>query len=93
VSIDIERVGDKAVVRVQDDGPGFSKDAIAHLGRRFTEGSTTRGLGLSLSLAMDILAAHGGRLTVDASTLPPGRRGVRGAAVSISLPLVDLAGR
>ena len=91
VSIDIGCANGKAIVRVQDDGPGFSTDALAHLGQRFTAGSTTRGLGLSLSLAIEILTAHGGELTVDASTLPPGRRGVRGAAVSITLPLLDPA--
>ncbi len=87
VAIDMGCADGRAFVRVQDDGPGFSSDAIANLGQRFGDGSTTRGLGLSLSLAQDVLAAHGGDLKVGASTLPPGRRGVRGAAVTITLPL------
>ncbi len=87
VAIDVSQHEGRAVVCVQDDGPGFSPEALANLGQRFTAGSTARGLGLSLSLATDILAAHGGDLRVDASTLPPGRRGVRGAAVTVTLPL------
>lgn len=79
--------GGKVTVRVQDDGPGFSNEALTTLGQRFTPGSTNRGLGLSLSLAKDILAVHRGELTVEVSSLPPGRRGMRGAAVIVTLPL------
>jgi signal transduction histidine kinase len=87
VSVDIEHSDSKTIVRVQDDGPGFSNEALSTLGQRFTAGSTTRGLGLSLSLVKDVLAVHGGELIVDTSSLAPGRRGVRGAAVIVMLPL------
>ena len=88
VSIEVRRADSKLVVRVNDDGPGFSPEALSTLGQRFTPRSTVRGLGLSLSMAKDVLEAHGGELHVEASSLPPGRRGVRGAAVVIKLPLV-----
>jgi two-component system sensor histidine kinase TctE len=90
VAVDLSLADDgaKIAVRVQDDGPGFSNEALANLGQRFTPGSTTRGLGLSLSIAKDILASHGGELHVEASTLPPGRRGSRGSAVVVTLPIV-----
>ena len=74
------------VIRVEDDGPGFASDALATLGQRFAPRSCVRGLGLSLSVAKDVLAAHGGDLRVEPSTLPPGRRGSRGAAVLMTLP-------
>jgi signal transduction histidine kinase len=73
-------------LRVDDDGPGFAEDSASTLGRRFVKRSSARGLGLSLSMAMEILRAHGGTLVVEQSRLPPGRRGVAGAAVVISLP-------
>ena len=88
VSVQVEHADGKVVVRVNDDGPGFSPEALSTLGQRFTPRSTVRGLGLSLSMAKDVLAAHGGELHVEASSLPPGRRGVRGAAVVLSLPLL-----
>ena len=88
VTVDVSHADGKVTVRVQDDGPGFSNEVLATLGQRFTPGSTSRGLGLSLSMAKDVLAAHNGTLSVDASTLPPGRRGNRGAAVLMTLPLV-----
>jgi signal transduction histidine kinase len=86
VLVDVERRDKTVVIRVNDDGPGFSAEALATLGQRFVPGSTTRGLGLSLSLVKDVLAVHDGELTVEASTLPPGRRGTRGAAVVVTLP-------
>ncbi|MBX3200359.1 MAG: HAMP domain-containing histidine kinase [Labilithrix sp.] len=87
VAVDVEHADGNVSVRVQDDGPGLSPQVVATLGQRFTPGSTTRGLGLSLSMTHEVLSAHGGALTVETSTLPPGRRGVRGAAVRITFPL------
>jgi signal transduction histidine kinase len=81
------RTGEGLVaIRVQDDGPGFSQEAVRALGRRFVKGSSARGLGLSLSMAMEILRAHDGTLRIESSTLPPGRRGTAGAAVVVTLP-------
>lgn len=74
------------VFRVDDDGPGFGEDATRALGRRFVRRSAARGLGLSLSMAIEILRAHGGSLSVSQSALPPGRRGHPGAAVVLTLP-------
>jgi signal transduction histidine kinase len=78
----------RAIVRVEDDGSGFSNDVLATVGQRFTPRSCVRGLGLSLSMAKDILAAHGGELRIETSALPPGRRGLRGAAVIVNVPLL-----
>jgi signal transduction histidine kinase len=75
-----------AVVRVDDDGPGFTEEAKATLGQRFVRRGSTRGLGLSLSMAKDILRDHRGSLELEASILPPGRRGLTGAAVIVTLP-------
>lgn len=85
VEVSVKTEGDKIVLRVDDDGPGFAEDAAATLGKRFVRRST-RGLGLSLSMADEILRAHGGTITLEASTLPPGRKGSVGAAVIVTLP-------
>jgi signal transduction histidine kinase len=79
--------GGTAVMRVDDDGPGFSEEAAATLASRFVERASARGLGLSLSMGVEILRAHGGSLAVTSSRLPPGRRGKAGAAVVLTLPL------
>lgn len=88
VSVEVARLEDHATVRISDDGPGFTPDAVAMLGERFTARSLTRGLGLSLSIAKEVLGAHGGDLHIGQSALPPGRRGVPGGAVVVRLPLV-----
>jgi two-component system, OmpR family, sensor kinase len=79
-------------IKVDDDGPGFSSDATEALGRRFVRRPATRGLGLSLSMATDILRAHDGDLSIEPSTLPPGRRGAVGSAVVVRLPAANAGG-
>lgn len=86
VEVHVDVAGDVIEVRVDDDGPGFTPEAVAKLGTRFHATSTTRGLGLSLSMATEFLRLHGGGLRVETSALPPGRRGTRGAAVIVTLP-------
>jgi signal transduction histidine kinase len=88
VVVELGNDGENATLRVSDDGPGFSSDTLATVGERFTARSCARGLGLSLSMARDVLGAHGGELKIETSTLPPGRRGVHGAAVVVTLPLL-----
>ncbi|MDB4943662.1 MAG: putative two-component sensor kinase [Labilithrix sp.] len=90
VEVTIEAADDGAAIRVQDDGPGFPAEVLSSLGRRFIKRSSQRGLGLSLSMGKQIIEAHGGSITVEASTLPPGRAGKIGAAVVVRLPRRDV---
>jgi signal transduction histidine kinase len=85
VEVSVARA-ERVIIRVQDDGPGFGEEALSVLGHRFVGHAAERGLGLSISMAMEILRAHGGSLTIEASQLPPGRRGSIGAAVVMTLP-------
>jgi signal transduction histidine kinase len=95
VLVEVELAGDPsadmamamAIITVHDDGSGFKEEVKEALGERFTPRIGTRGLGLSISMAKDVLAAHGGGLAVGMSKLPPGRRGGTGAAVSLTLPV------
>jgi signal transduction histidine kinase len=76
-----------AAIRVDDDGPGFSEESTATLGRRFVRRSSARGLGLSLSMSLEIVRAHGGHLSFETSALPANRRGKIGAGVILMLPM------
>lgn len=88
VEVSVKPEGSNAVsIRIDDDGPGFSAESLELLGRRFIRREGSRGLGLSLSMAMEILRAHGATLVVEPSVLPPGRRGTTGAGVVITLPV------
>jgi len=86
VEVSLKSDGGGTALRVDDDGPGFAEESTATLGQRFVKRSSARGLGLSLSMAFEILRAHGGSLAITQSRLPPGRRGTGGAAVTITLP-------
>ena len=83
VSIEVERDPAMAFIHVMDTGPGISPDDQAHLFEPFYRGHTARrfpqGMGLGLTIARDLVVAHGGRLEVT-STLG------QGSHFTISLP-------
>jgi PAS domain S-box-containing protein len=61
---------DWVTVAVKDTGPGISPEEQAYIFDRFYRGSLTeagdiRGTGLGLSMAQEIVRAHGGRVTVE----------------------------
>ncbi len=66
------------LVAVQDSGPGIDPE---HLDRVFAPFYTTKstGVGMGLSICRSIIAAHGGRLWVDANR-------PRGAIFQFNLP-------
>jgi two-component system sensor histidine kinase BaeS len=66
--------------RVTDAGPGFSDDQLGQVFERFKRAGDSRGSGLGLSIARDLVQAHGG--TIDASNDPT----TGGASVSFTLP-------
>lgn len=86
VEVSLKTEGGGIALRVDDDGPGFAEESTTTLGQRFVKRSSARGLGLSLSMGIEILRAHGGSLAITQSRLPPGRRGTGGAAVTLTLP-------
>ncbi|MEO7110102.1 MAG: HAMP domain-containing sensor histidine kinase [Polyangiaceae bacterium] len=50
-------------IAVEDDGRGFTADALASLTEpRFSRSAARAGLGLSLSIAHDVIRAHGGEI-------------------------------
>lgn len=73
VSVLTRRDGDKAVVRVRDNGCGISP---AHLSRIFDPFFTTRsggrGTGLGLSICHTLVTQHGGSIAVESSVVGQG---------------------
>jgi RNA polymerase sigma factor (sigma-70 family) len=62
--------GPDAVIAVADDGPGIPPEEACHIGERFFRGGdpntrATRGTGLGLALASEILDMHGTYLEVE----------------------------
>jgi signal transduction histidine kinase len=86
VSVDTGVEGEMAWIRVGDTGPGIAPEEQKRIfdpfyrsqpGRRFPQG-----MGLGLSIARDVIVAHGGRLDVDSA---PGL----GSRFTVYLPLSE----
>ncbi|MDL2213704.1 response regulator [Bacteroides sp. OttesenSCG-928-J23] len=60
---------DYAIITVEDDGQGISREAQQNLFRRFYEGDyrkfKTIGTGIGLSLTRDLVVLHGGTISVE----------------------------
>jgi len=77
-------LGDRAVVRVEDDGEGIPPEHLPHLFERFYRVDKARdrergGSGLGLAIVKAILEAHGGEIWVESQV-------GQGTAFSFSLP-------
>lgn len=73
-----------AIVRIDDDGPGIPEDALAAMFEPFVRGEASRSLetggsGLGLSIALAIIRAHGGTISLS-------NRREGGLRAEISLP-------
>jgi len=84
VSVVLDEHGYELAVHVDDDGPGIplaDRERVLRRFERLDEGRArdSGGSGLGLAVAVDVMAAHGGR--VDISDSPLG-----GARVSLVLP-------
>jgi signal transduction histidine kinase len=86
--VSVLRTGTDVLVRIEDDGPGMSEEALAAAGRPFVRGDTSRsretgGAGLGLTLAEAIIKTHGGSLEL-------ANRKPSGLAASIRLPVATI---
>jgi two-component system sensor histidine kinase RegB len=62
VRIVVSLSSDLVVVRIEDDGPGFSPEVIELLGEPYVSGRPTGGLGLGVFIAQTLLARTGATL-------------------------------
>ena len=84
VSVEIANQMPWAILSFQDQGLGFPASGAEGLTKRFARGENVAGIvgsGLGLTIADEVIRAHGGQLSI--SNNPDGV----GACVSISLPL------
>ena len=73
IAVSAERQGDRAVIRVADDGPGIPDSLKPRVFEMFFTGDrkvadSRRSLGLGLSLCRSIVTAHGGEITLTDNT-------------------------
>ncbi len=73
-----------ALLTVQDEGRGISKEDLEHVTEKFYKGQgALRGSGIGLAVANEIVAAHGGSLTIESE------KG-KGTTVQLQFPLYQL---
>ena len=85
ITIAVEARGTSAVLMVEDRGPGVPDADRARIFEPFARGSETRatgGAGIGLTVVRDVVASHGGEVTVT-----EGRDG--GARFQVSLPIAN----
>lgn len=85
VAIGVSREDQHAILEVEDDGPGFPPEALAHVFERFYRAESSRstpGSGLGLAIVREIMLRHGGDIAAD--NCPSG-----GARIRARLPLAD----
>lgn len=82
IEVSVRAVDGRALMRVEDSGPGLSADRAQRLGRRFErgQGQDASGSGLGWSIVQRIAEAHGLQTTVGAS------QRLGGLAVSVTGP-------
>jgi two-component system sensor histidine kinase RegB len=77
---------DTLVLRVLDQGPGFSETMLAHFGEPYQSSKGQPGRGMGLFLSVNVARTLGGRLQAR-------NRDEGGAEVSLTLPLASLLPR
>ena len=81
VTVKVKDVSQNCIIEIVDNGEGFPENS-ALLTNRFTRGENTKGIvgsGLGLTIAKDVVEAHGGNITI--SNTEEG-----GACVTFTLP-------
>lgn len=87
IAISAERINDNIMVHVSNEGPDIDPKELNAIFEKFYRGKNVRsripGTGLGLTIAREIVASHGGELTV---TSQPGA----GVTFSFTLPIAAL---
>jgi signal transduction histidine kinase len=80
VAISTRRSGERIIVAVRDTGAGIAPDDLPRIFDRFYKGRTSHGSGLGLTIARNLVSAHGG--TIRAESEPD-----RGTTITFDLPV------
>ena len=84
VSVKIEKSSNRAVINIEDDGPGIPEEQYKNVFKPFFRLDKSRslnksGVGLGLAIVEDVINSHGGSIQL-------GKSKVKGLKVKISLP-------
>jgi PAS domain S-box-containing protein len=87
-TISVERSGDRAIVRVRDNGVGMDQKTVAHLFQPFVQADSTLdrskgGLGLGLALVKGLVDMHAGEVNARSDGMG------KGSEFVVSLPAID----
>lgn len=83
VTIAVSEQGGEVRIAIKDQGGGLGDGPIDMLTKRFQRGANTQGIvgsGLGLTIAKDVLVAHGGRLELESL------QGEKGTCATLVLP-------
>lgn len=90
VRLELDRQDNMAIIRISDNGEGIAKDDLTHIfdsfyrGRRqkvSSDGTTVVGTGLGLTIAVSIVRAHHGKLSVSSEA-------GKGTTFTVQLPCI-----
>lgn len=85
ITVSISQIDHKAVMSVEDTGPGIPEEVLKRMYKPFvTTKPSGRGTGLGLSISLGIVKRHGGNMTFETARN-------RGTKFSIELPLASQA--
>jgi signal transduction histidine kinase len=79
IAVTVERCNDTAVVTVEDNGVGMRADVLPRIFDLFVQGGTpmigsSRGIGVGLALAKQIIDEHGGHIEARSEGIGAGSR-------------------
>ncbi len=80
ILVTAEATSERVQVSVLDTGSGIPPEELPRIFDRFYKGASSRGSGLGLTIARNLVLAHGGEITADSE---PGR----GTRIRFTLPL------
>lgn len=84
ILVKVEATAERVQVGVLDTGSGIPPEELPRIFDRFYKGASSRGSGLGLTIARNLVVAHGGEITADSE---PGR----GTLIRFTLPLNPLS--
>lgn len=80
VTVELSAAGESASLILEDNGPGFDAEVLAHMFERRVRGRQSNGHGLGLAFVDAVARAHGGTVTA-------ANRDGGGARIVVTLPL------